>query len=215
MKAKDFTGHRFGELVAIERTSKTYSSGRSVTAWRLKCSCGTEVVASQANLVSGKYQSCGCRRHALNWASRPRRGTCTILACSDPHYAHGFCKKHYTRLLRHGDPQAGRTPCGDLERFYREVVLPYEGDECIAWPFSRTSSGYGKIYLGGQHLIVSRLSCEEANGAPPTPEHQAAHSCGNGHLGCVTKRHLSWKTSLGNAADKKHHGEKFSRKLRK
>jgi hypothetical protein len=35
---------------------------------------------------------------------------------------------------------------------------------------------------------------------------EAAHSCGNGHLGCVTKRHLSWKTRSGNMLDMIEHG---------
>lgn len=37
---------------------------------------------------------------------------------------------------------------------------------------------------------------------PPTPKHDAAHSCGKGKNGCVTKRHLSWKTRKENEADK-------------
>jgi hypothetical protein len=53
---------------------------------------------------------------------------------------------------------------------------------------------------------VHRLVCEYVNGAAPTPRHHAAHSCGNGHLGCVTPRHLSWKTPSENADDKLVHG---------
>jgi len=53
---------------------------------------------------------------------------------------------------------------------------------------------------------ASRYVCELANGEPPTPEHQAAHSCGNGHLACVTPGHLSWKTPKDNNADKVAHG---------
>jgi hypothetical protein len=44
------------------------------------------------------------------------------------------------------------------------------------------------------------------NGPSPTPRHEAAHSCGNGHLGCVSPRHLSWKTHKENMADKVQHG---------
>jgi hypothetical protein len=45
-----------------------------------------------------------------------------------------------------------------------------------------------------------------ANGEPPTEKHHAAHSCGNGHLGCCNGAHLSWKTSKQNIADKNIHG---------
>jgi hypothetical protein len=35
---------------------------------------------------------------------------------------------------------------------------------------------------------------------------QAAHSCGNGHLGCVNPHHLRWVTPKENAADRDDHG---------
>jgi hypothetical protein len=53
--------------------------------------------------------------------------------------------------------------------------------------------------------IVSRMVCEHVNGPPPTPGHEAAHSCGKGREACVTKRHLDWKTPAENSADKLRH----------
>jgi hypothetical protein len=41
---------------------------------------------------------------------------------------------------------------------------------------------------------------------PPSSKYQAAHKCGNGHLGCVNPKHLSWKTRAENEADKIAHG---------
>lgn len=99
-----------------------------------------------------------------------------------------------------------RTPNGEPERYLREVVLAYDGNECVIWPFSKSSSGYGTIMREGLPRTVSRLVCEEEHGPPPTPDHEAAHSCGKGHLACVTKRHLSWKTRPENQADKLTHG---------
>lgn len=95
---------------------------------------------------------------------------------------------------------------GDPERFYREVALSYEGDECLTWPYCVSASGYAMLRSAGTTEVVSRRVCEEVNGPPPTPQHEAAHSCGKGNLGCVTKRHLSWKTPLENTADKFIHG---------
>src|SRR5690606_20841041 len=40
----------------------------------------------------------------------------------------------------------------------------------------------------------------------PTPRHEAAHSCGNGHLGCCNPRHLRWASHVANMADKVEHG---------
>lgn len=67
-------------------------------------------------------------------------------------------------------------------------------------------SGYAILTTNGSPDLVSRLVCTEANGSPPTPEHQAAHSCGKGDKGCVTKRHIAWKTPKENNADKLIHG---------
>jgi hypothetical protein len=50
------------------------------------------------------------------------------------------------------------------------------------------------------------LVCEETHGPAPSPQHEAAHSCGNGSNGCVTKGHLSWKTPTENNADRLIHG---------
>lgn len=95
---------------------------------------------------------------------------------------------------------------GEAQRYFHEIVLGYEGDECLPWPFARHTWGYGLIWADGKTLCVHTLVCEQKCGPRPTPEHQAAHSCGKGHFGCVTKRHLSWKTRAENMADKLIHG---------
>lgn len=126
---------------------------------------------------------------------------CTIDGCGKPHEARGYCIAHYKRFRRHGDPLVTvKAANGEVDDFYQNVVLTYEGKDCLSWPFS-TNNGYGRMRGG----IVSRILCEDVYGPPPTPEHQAAHSCGKGHLGCVTKGHLSWKTPTENHADKVAH----------
>lgn len=131
---------------------------------------------------------------------------CSIPECGKKHYSKGLCSAHYLRLLAHGDPLAGRTPEGEPELFYQNTVLQYNGDDCITWPYARDKEGYGRIKRDGKRKFVHRLVCEDINGPPPTPEHQAAHSCGRGNLACVTKGHLSWKTPKENQADRLEHG---------
>lgn len=130
---------------------------------------------------------------------------CSVEGCGNPYWGCGYCSKHYQRWRRNGDPLAGRTPEGEPQRFYEEVVLAYEGNDCLRWPYS-TIEGYGTLQNAGHSALVSRRVCEEIYGPPPTPEHQAAHSCGKGHEGCVTKAHLSWKTRRENEEDKLIHG---------
>ncbi|AII27768.1 hypothetical protein B9J07_12890 [Sinorhizobium sp. LM21] len=95
---------------------------------------------------------------------------------------------------------------GEAQEYYRSVVLAYDGEECLIWPFSCAGNGYAQMYRDGQPRVVSRLVCEDAHGAPPSAIHQAAHSCGKGNSGCVAKAHLSWKTPSGNQLDRNSHG---------
>ena len=62
---------------------------------------------------------------------------CSVENCAKRHYARGWCWAHYLRWRRHDDPLAGVTPNGEPERFFRETVLTYQGDECLPWPFAR------------------------------------------------------------------------------
>lgn len=98
------------------------------------------------------------------------------------------------------------TPQGEPLRFINEVAAPYASDDCLTWPYSMNGKGYGKLRFGGSKVYAHRLVCWVVHGAPPSPEHEAAHSCGKGHLGCVNPRHLEWKTRAGNHADKLIHG---------
>jgi hypothetical protein len=127
---------------------------------------------------------------------------CSVDGCDKPHRARGFCGSHYQRFRRYGDPLLGGPELGLGLRFFQDVVLASNTDDCLFWPYGRAGRGYavvGKKY-------VHRLACEHIHGQPPTAKHEAAHSCGNGHLGCVNPRHLYWKTTKENHADKIIHG---------
>ncbi len=97
------------------------------------------------------------------------------------------------------------TKRGEAQTFLEQAKL-YHGDECLLWPFSHNGLGYGSVGVKGRTTYVHRITCEEENGPPPTPKHEAAHSCGNGHKGCVTRKHLSWKTRINNQSDRDKHG---------
>lgn len=121
----------------------------------------------------------------------------------------GWCSKHYQRWRKHGDPLGGpafRTSRGDSLRFVYEVVLNHHDGGCLNWPFCKVEDGYGRIWSDGKNGLAHRYVCELVNGPPPTRDHEAAHTCGNGHLGCVAPGHLSWKTKADNQADRLFHG---------
>lgn len=130
---------------------------------------------------------------------------CSIPNCGKPMHARGWCSTHYWHWRVNGDTLGKGTSRGEPERHLSEVVMPYEGEDCLIWPFAR-SHGYAIITRDRHNFPVSRLICEDEHGPPPTAEHQAAHSCGRGNLGCVARRHLRWATRTENMADTLIHG---------
>lgn len=136
------------------------------------------------------------------------RGVCAVEGCGKPIHLRQWCNAHYIRWRRHGDPEGGGPTLaarGEPARWMRER-LGHNGRDCLFWPFGRTGSGYGVIYDGAGQERTHRWVCEKVHGAPPSALHEAAHTCGNGHLGCVSGGHLYWATGIENAADRDQHG---------
>jgi len=82
----------------------------------------------------------------------------------------------------------------------------HSGEYCLIWPFYRNPNGYGQLGYNGQSHWAHRFMCELVIGPPPSPKHEAAHSCGNGAGGCANPKHLSWKTKSENLLDCSEHG---------
>lgn len=140
---------------------------------------------------------------------RPQSHECEIEGCGGSPIGRNLCARHYGKWLRYGTPFGGtsmKTPRGALSTFIQQVVLTYQGEECLLWPYSTAGNGYGAFYQNGRTTYVHRFVCAEVNGPAPTPKHQVAHSCGKGHLGCVAPSHLRWATKKENEHDKFLHG---------
>jgi hypothetical protein len=133
---------------------------------------------------------------------------CSIENCGKKVFARGWCSRHWHRWRYHGDPLKGGTANGEPLQYFQETILTYEGNECLTWPYATNSAGYAHMYVDGRTQLISRLICSEVYGPAP-PNHEAAHECGKGHLACVAKRHLSWKTPVSNAADRVGHGTQY------
>lgn len=136
--------------------------------------------------------------------------TCLVDGCDARAWGKGFCEFHYRRFRRHGDPLKGgkrRPPNGAASAWLHALAAtPPATDACIEWPYARDASGYGRVLFRGRILHATRAICLLTIGDPPTARHHAAHSCGNGHLGCVHPRHLRWATPKENSADRQIHG---------
>jgi hypothetical protein len=95
---------------------------------------------------------------------------------------------------------------GETVKWLRDRVS-HPDPKCLIWPFYRQPTGYGQLGLNGKNHYAHRLMCEMAHGQAPTPKHEAAHRCGNGHQGCVNPRHLAWKTKTENRRESNQHGK--------
>lgn len=134
---------------------------------------------------------------------------CTIPNCGKNHMARGWCSTHWQRWKRYGNPETVLmkiSPHGTVQAYVREVAAKCTDTDCLTWPFATLRDGRGRTVYQGKGMQAHRAVCIEAHGQPPTPKHEAAHSCGKGHKGCVNGSHLKWKTKLENEADKIIHG---------
>lgn len=105
------------------------------------------------------------------------------------------------------DMDRRRAKRGEAQKLFQKIVkTKRHGNECILWPFGTRGGGRGCIDIDGKSEFVSRAMCAAVHGKPPTPDHEAAHSCGNGHLGCFNPKHLRWATRRDNALDALEHG---------
>jgi hypothetical protein len=134
---------------------------------------------------------------------------CSIEGCDNLLKARGLCNKHYKRKQVYGDPNVPvhrKAKDGEPMAFLMNDAIRCQSDDCLTWPFGTLKNGYGSIRVGGRARLAHRLVCMEVHGAPPSPKHEVAHSCGKGHLGCVNPKHLRWATQSENMQDRVIHG---------
>lgn len=135
------------------------------------------------------------------------RPLCQVDGCERENHARGLCGSHYQQLRR-GDPVGELEPRPDTLGWLKSHAS-YDGDECLTWPFCTLATGYGSVKMGGRSIGAHRAMTILAHGSPPSPDHKAAHSCGNGHKGCVNPNHLRWATQKENIADMVEHGTRL------
>lgn len=175
--------------------------------------CGNPIYVKKRMLCSAHYSR-------FKTYGDPTRGAlvgpeaavnCIVDGCAQAAISHsgGLCRAHYLRKHRHGSPTGGG------ERRVTEIGAPlewmrahlnYDGGECLIFPYGKHSAGYGALVDGGKRYLAHRWVCEKIYGPSPAGKTEAAHSCGNGHLGCVNPKHLRWATHLENVDDRDDHG---------
>lgn len=100
---------------------------------------------------------------------------------------------------------------GDAAKFLEDLLHKFRteeiDDQCIEWPFAKTS-GYGAINsVKYDTMLVNRIVCAQINGLPAVDWLFCCHNCGN--PACINPRHLRWDTQEGNMADTAAHGTRI------
>jgi hypothetical protein len=134
---------------------------------------------------------------------------CSVPDCIKPANCRGLCQGHYVRMRRHGivgGPLVRKAAPGAIAAFINDVALHWTSNDCLTWPFARNNMGYAVMNSGTGLVSATRVICTLAHGEPPSPQHQAAHSCGKGHEACCSRVHLRWRTPLENTTEQLDHG---------
>lgn len=135
---------------------------------------------------------------------------CSVDNCNRTHHSKGFCALHKHRMKVNGEVgPAGLLIAdkGELLNWLLTVACKHaKKKNCLIWPYPRGSDGYPIVTYKGKSRRAHRLVCRKVHGKPPTKEHQACHTCGKGHEGCINPHHLYWGTPKENMDDRAAHG---------
>jgi hypothetical protein len=135
---------------------------------------------------------------------------CSIEECGGLVHGHGYCRKHYERWKKHGDPEKVLVfrPGGSVvERFWAHVESSGP-DDCWSWKGYHRGTGYGHIWTGERLVAAHRFAYELLIG--PIPAGMVIdHTCHNGtdclggppcpHRRCVNPAHLEAVTQGENS----------------
>ncbi len=132
----------------------------------------------------------------------PTARGCDVDGCERAHYGRGFCRLHWERANKHGDPETvkamfGATVDERLSHYSRPA-----GD-CNVWTGHRNAGGYGQIQVNGRPRAAHRIAYELAHG-PIADGLVVRHTCDNPP--CIRVDHLIIGTVADNNRDKAERG---------
>lgn len=133
--------------------------------------------------------------------------TCSIDGCKRKHHGRGYCRIHFRKWKRYGDPLYSQIASqGDPLKFIEESVARAKSGctQCILWPYGKGAHGYGNLAHKSTkqaHRLALILFTGE------NPKYLGAlHGPCNNKL-CVNPSHLSWGDQAKNVGqDRKRDG---------
>jgi hypothetical protein len=200
--------HAAGPIILNEATMVPYAASEFRRKWRILANaCGipdhVRSMDSRAGAITEASEAGAELEHIKHAAThsdiamtqRYSRGATTKIA--------GVQRKRTAFRNRDGASREA----GKSEFMFLSALEGHEGDECVHWPFGANhENGRATFFHNGKNHWAHRLMCEMAHGPAPVEKPLAAHECGNGHLGCVNPRHLTWKSNSENQLDRNRHG---------
>lgn len=117
---------------------------------------------------------------------------CKIDGCDARAVGYGWCKKHYTRWLRHGDPNKTLKAENVADAFARYTT---RDGECVVWTGYMDHAGYGRVRFNGRMENAHRVAWTLQNG-PIADGLVIDHICFR-HA-CVNPAHLRLATARQN-----------------
>lgn len=151
----------------------------------------------------------------------PHRSGCDVTGCTERHYARGFCKVHFERWKRNGDPllvkkvhnHASLQERLDFVGWTERLVRPDLGP---CWEFDGKTDrhGYGRLHDGQIAAFAHRMALAVKLGRPIADGMDSCHRCDNPP--CIRGEHLiegDHDANLGDAArrGRTQHGERHYR----
>lgn len=146
------------------------------------------------------WRYCGTSRPDAFLLEASHKFVCEMVGKS--HLSDDYRKK--VVKIRGSKVFAGHVRPGAGEKWLK-MFSKYEGDECIIYPFGTASNPRGSVTFNFKEMGAHRAMCLLVNKLHPEGKPMALHRCGNGHLGCVTPKHLYWGDSSDNAKDAQRH----------
>jgi hypothetical protein len=135
------------------------------------------------------------------------KATCTIVEDGVPcpnsgPIKRGWCRKHYKRWLRHGDPLGGTGTLHGVPLVFYDANVDRDTHDCVVWPYV-TDGGYGRLWVDGKMVGVHVLACVRHHGPRPAGM-DVCHAPKAICIGraCFNPRHLRWGTRAENAHDR-------------
>lgn len=127
-------------------------------------------------------------------------GTCSIEDCGKPVDVRGWCRAHYRKWQRYGDPLVVKQIVGDDTARLLTYIQVGAPDECWPWKLN-VHDGYGRTRLGGRQALAHRAAY--ITFVEPVPDSLTIdHLCHDpkkcpGGRDCPHRRCCNWISHLG------------------